>query len=128
MKSYIKLYGPPVLDAIQALEKLAIDTPEICIMDPLIEASLGDIGLSSYGGVIGSSEQTRVMDYFRDYKEISPERCQKILSKGIGSLGDYDFMFEWTTKPDDEQVRNLIKNIDDCLKPVGVRYTITTKQ
>ena len=128
MRSYIKLYGPPVLDAIQALEKLAIDTPEVCIMDPLIEASLADIGLTSVGGGIEPSVQTRVMNYFREYKEISPDRCLKILSKGIGGMGDYDFMFEWNTKPNDEQVRGLIKNIDDCLKPLGVRYTITTKQ
>ena len=127
MKSYIKLYGPPVLDAIQALEKLAIDTPEVCIMDPLIEASLADIGIESVGGVISTNVQTRVMDYFREYKEISPDRCKKILSKGIGKLGDYDFVFEWFITPNDSQVRDLIKNIDDTLKPIGVRYTITTK-
>ncbi|MBM3291323.1 hypothetical protein FJY84_01445 [Candidatus Bathyarchaeota archaeon] len=128
MKSYIKIYGPPVLDAIQALEKLAIDTPEVCIMDPLIETSLADIGITQVGSTYGPAVQERVMDYFRQYKEISPERCQKILSRGQGGIGEYDFVFEWHSKPNDEQVRNLIKNIDDTLKPIGVRYTITTKE
>jgi len=36
LRSYIKIYGPPVYDAIKALEKLAIDVPQACIMDPLI--------------------------------------------------------------------------------------------
>ena len=127
MKSYIKLYGPPVLDAIQALEKLAIDTPEVCILNPLIEASLADLGITQIGATLDTSIQNKIVDYFRQYKEISPERCQKILSKGLGKLGDYDFVFEWTSRPNDEQVRDLIKHIDETLKPLGVRYTITTK-
>ncbi len=40
MKSYIKIYGPPILEAIKALEKLAIDTPEVCIMDPIIHSQM----------------------------------------------------------------------------------------
>jgi hypothetical protein len=29
--SYVKLYSPPVLKAIKTLEKIAVDTPEVCI-------------------------------------------------------------------------------------------------
>ena len=39
MRSYIKVYGPPLLKAVKTLEKLAIDVPDVCIMDTLIEAT-----------------------------------------------------------------------------------------
>jgi hypothetical protein len=29
--SYVKLYVPPVMKAIKTLEKIAVDTPEVCI-------------------------------------------------------------------------------------------------
>ena len=37
MKSYIKIYGPPVLKAIKALETIAVDMPEVCIWNTIIE-------------------------------------------------------------------------------------------
>ena len=40
MKSYIRVYGPPVFKVIKALEKIAVDMPEIYIMNSLIEAFL----------------------------------------------------------------------------------------
>ena len=38
MKSYIKIWGPPLGKAIRTLEKIAIDMPQVCIMDTFIEA------------------------------------------------------------------------------------------
>ena len=32
MKSYIKIYGPPIVKAVKALETVAVDMPEVCIM------------------------------------------------------------------------------------------------
>jgi hypothetical protein len=40
MKSYVKIVGPPLLEAIKALEKMAIDMPEVCIMDTVIENTM----------------------------------------------------------------------------------------
>ncbi len=40
MKSYIRIYGPPLLKAIRALEKIAVNMPEVCIMDTMIESSM----------------------------------------------------------------------------------------
>jgi hypothetical protein len=37
MRSYIKIYGPPVYEAIRALEKIAFKMPEVSIMDTIIE-------------------------------------------------------------------------------------------
>ena len=37
MKSYVKILGPPLLDAIRALDKIAVDMKEVCVMNPLIQ-------------------------------------------------------------------------------------------
>ena len=115
--SYIKIYGPPVYDAIKELEKIAVDMPEVCIMDTLIDSTP-----SSY------SDSAHVRGYFLAIPmEVTVERCDKIISKSGEKLGDYDFFFEWFKKPIMEQINTLIKKIDKTLKPLGCSYTITTK-
>jgi hypothetical protein len=127
MKSYIKIYGPPMMKALKALEKLAIDFPEVCIMSSRIEAGLPgyvddvpatDIGLSSVSGI---------MSYFGGPETITEERCNSIISKSGESLGEYDFFYEWFQEPTMEQLTTLIEKIDEALAKVGVKYTITTK-
>ena len=136
MRNYIKMTNHPnKKTGIQALEKLAIDTPEVCIMDPLILPSLADLGLRSKGGEISGtptnetiSLNAKIVDYFRQYKEIDPKRCANILSKDTRQLGDYDFMFEWHIEPSEGEVQNLYENIKQVLVPLGIDYTITTKE
>jgi len=87
--SYITIYGPPVYDAIKALEKIAVDMPEVCIMDTIIDTA----PLSAYD----NHEYTS--NYFNSIPvEIKVERCNNIISKSGEKLGDYDFYFEWFTK------------------------------
>ena len=131
MISYVKLYGPPVYDAVKALEKMAIDMPEVCIMDTMIEATIPS---SSYGpdDRMGGTPlipggASGVYEYFRDLGEITMERCSKIISSSGEELGEYDFYFKWFTKPSMNQLEKLIKLIDETLAPLGVRYTITSK-
>ena len=50
-----------------------------------------------------------------------------IISKSGGSTGDYDFSFEWLIKSMTLQLLMLIDNIDEALKLVSLRYTVTTK-
>ena len=50
MRSYIKVYGPPILEAIKELEKLAIDMPEVCIMDCVIARDLSPQITRELGG------------------------------------------------------------------------------
>jgi hypothetical protein len=130
MKSYVKVYGPPLLKALKALEKTAVDMPEVCIMDTTIAAGLGapKMGMS----VMEMSEPTLdsmdgVMSFFGGENGISEERCGTIISKSGESLGEYDFYYEWFTKPTMKQVEDLIERIDTALAPLGVKYTITTK-
>jgi hypothetical protein len=117
MKSYIKIYGPPVLKAIKALETVAVDFPEVCIMDTIIAMS----------GPQFDTEET-ISDFFGGVGEITVERCSNIISKSGESLGEYDFFFEWFVKPSTEQLNELIEKIDAALKPLKCMYTITTKR
>jgi hypothetical protein len=43
-------------------------------------------------------------------------------------MGDFDFVFHWKKEPDEEQLRILIAKIDEALKDLGCRYTITTSE
>ncbi len=129
MRSYVKIYGPPVYDAIKMLEKLAIDVPSVCIMNPLIQQLYSDdVG----GGSPESGPTTstaKAMEYFVPLKKnIGPERCGKIISKSGEKLGEYDFFFEWFREPGIDELNDLIKMIDKALKPLGCMYTITSKK
>jgi hypothetical protein len=115
MKSYIKIFGPPVLKSLKELQKLSIDMPEVCIMDTII----------TQGTPFDTMEGT--MSYFTTLGEISYKRCESIISKSGESLGDYDFYFEWFTEPSTDQLSSLMEQIDIALTPLGCKYTITTK-
>ena len=118
--SFIKIYGPPVYDAIKELEKIAVTMPEVCIMNTLLDYS------PNIGRSFGDSEFTS--NYFEAIPvEIEVERCNTIISRSGQKLGEYDFFFEWFTKPTFDQINQLLKKIDETLKPLGCKYTITTK-
>jgi hypothetical protein len=123
MKSYIKLYGPPILKSLKALEKIAVDMPEVCIMDMPIE-----IGLNypvTGASPLSFSHSDGVLGYFGG--GISEERCSSIISKSGESVGEYDFYFEWFKQPTMDEVIMLIEKIDDALIKTGVNYTLSTK-
>ena len=119
MISYVKLYGPPIYDAIKELEKIAVGMPEVCIMSTTYVA----------GMVPNIADTETAYRYFMDtgVSEITEKRCSTIISKSSERLGEYDFFFEWFRKPTMEELNGLIKRIDEALKPLGTRYTITTK-
>jgi hypothetical protein len=129
MKSYVKIYGPPLLKALKALEKVAIDMPEVCIMDTTIQAAVGapEIPGASFGAADISFDTPEGVMTFFGIDDIPEERCDTIISKSGETLGEYDFFFEWFTKPNMAQVEDLIKRIDEVLEPLGVKYTLTTK-
>jgi len=114
MITYVKIIGPPLLKALKALEKIAVDQPEVCIMDTLL-----------------TYEPNRGMDdtmaYFGSFAPISEERCGTIISKsGIG-LGEYDFYYEWFKEPSNQEFVDFIEKIDEALQPIGVNYSLTSK-
>ena len=115
--SYIKIHGPPVLKSIKALEKIAIDMPEVCIM----HTALIDYA-PSFDDPQFASNYFSGMTY-----PIEIERCDTIISKSGEKLGEYDFFFEWFKDPTMDELHNLIEKIDEALAPIGSRYTITSK-
>ena len=115
MKSYIKIFGPPVLKSLRALEVLAVDTPEVCIMDTIMAQGLPTLGQTG-----------EVMEFFSHAGGITVERCDNIISKSGGELGEHDFYFEWFVSPTQDQINDLIQKVDDALSPLGAKYTITT--
>jgi hypothetical protein len=116
LKSYIKIYGPPHLKAIRALEEIAVGLPETCIMDHAILTDVPQSLAEDIGG------------WFNSRGVVVPvERCESIISKSGESLGEYDFFFEWYSKPKREQIDDLIERIDEAMTKIGCMYTITTE-
>ena len=135
MISSIKIFGPPILKAIRALELIAVSMPEIQTKDTIIVEGLPktmsrDVGISQThragSGSLGLYPGGGVRRHFTSHDQaISVERTKSIVSDAGESIGDYDF-FEWVQKPTIEQVYDLIERIDVALAPLGCWYRITT--
>ncbi|MBQ03219.1 hypothetical protein CL673_00690 [Candidatus Bathyarchaeota archaeon] len=128
MKSYIKIFGPPVLEAIRELEKIAVGLPQVRIWDTVFARGIPK-NLSRDVG--GQHFQNNRLDWIGSYFEkqgvsISRERIKNIVSSSGSSIGNYDFFFEWLEGPTFENLTMLIEKIDNALAPLGCRYTITT--
>lgn len=136
MRSYIKIYGPPILEAIKALEEIAIPIEEVCIMDTIWESGGADVatdigvpaGLEEASPGLGFSASAVEQYFVQNFGSISKSRCENIISKSGQSVGEYDFYYEWVSEPSQTRLTDLIQKIDDALKPLGCRYTITTKE
>jgi hypothetical protein len=128
MKSYIKILGPPLLKSIKELEKMAIDMPEVCIMDWAISSEISPSLAKDLGGYSDESNDLVGEYFFRGTRTRIPvERCNTIISRSGVNLGEYDFYFEWLKKPSVKQVEDFIERIDEILAPLGVMYAISTK-
>lgn len=120
-RSFVKLFGPPILKAIRELEKIAVGMPEICIMDTII-ANTPDY--MQY-----SKDPDFTAQYFENIPiSIEVERCDTIISKSGETLGEYDFFFERFANPTMDQLNQLIEKIAKVLTPIGCKYTVTTKK
>ena len=126
-KSYIKIYGPPILKSLKALEKVAAEMSKKTTMryysvlvPQLPFYSSGDLGSYDYvrreyvGGILADIDMTE-------------QEKVKLVSRAGDTLGEYDFFFEWEKEPSKQQVEELISMIDEALADCGCRYTIVTK-
>jgi hypothetical protein len=119
MRSYIKIYGPPIYKAIRALEKIAFDFPDVTIMDTIIEYGFPDQVIDEDG----------IISYFNfQGLDVTSKRKMKIISKSGARTGDSDFYYEWGVYPTMDQLNTLIMKIDEALTPLGCKYTITTRR
>jgi hypothetical protein len=129
-RSYIKIYGPPLLKAIRALEKVAVEFSQKTtirvydILTPTPMAPYIDIGTRQL-------RERQLPDEYRDFLlpevEMPVEEKVKLISRASDTLGDHDFFFEWGKEPTKQEVVDLIEKIDEALADCGCRYTITTK-
>jgi hypothetical protein len=102
LKTCIKLYGPSIDRAIDALDELIKEMRRgyqlgrrvshiVSVVDPSIDLLTG--------------------------RPISGAQ-----------LGDYDYCIEWLTHPNPEHIKILARGIDDALWYTGCEYTLTTKE
>ena len=103
MKSYIKLYGPSLDRGLEALDDMVKNLGK--------GYPLGDEILQILS----------IVDPSLDLK------TNLLVSDGAELLGDFDYVIEWKQVPSKEQVRSLMRKIDDSILYSGCRYTITTK-
>ncbi len=137
MISYVKIFGPPVLKAVRALELIAVSMPEVQMIDTIIVQGLPDTISRDVGasptqraghGSLGLYPGGTVRRYSSSHDIAVPvERTMSIVSNAGERLGDYDFFFEWIQEPTMEQLFDLIERIDAALAPLGCWYRITTK-
>jgi len=52
---------------------------------------------------------------------------EKIISDASMTLGEHDFVFEWTSKPSMKKIEDLIEKLDESLTGLGVHYSLTTE-
>ncbi len=117
MKSYVKVYGPPLLRALDELQKVADEMPNIPFYYHYV---LGRIP-------VGKSTVAPISQEWLGIGEKYTAKYKTAVSKSGHTLGNYDFFFEWEKDPDYEQMCDLIDKIDKALTPLGCKYTITTK-
>ena len=119
--SFIRIYGPPILKAIKALEAVAVEMSKAVA----VRFSHKCVPYPRYMG----SETRDWEQYLKNMRKTYVDCYEpvRIISRSEEMLGDYDFFFEWSEEPNLEQVENLIEKIDETLGSLGCHYTITTK-
>ena len=119
-KTYVRIFGPPLLKAIKALEELAVDmskTTEVKFSHKCVP----------YPSRL-QSDRRDWDSYLKNMRKMYVDcyEPQKIISDASMILGDNDFVFEWTDKPSMKKIKNLIERIDDKLSDLGCYYTLNT--
>ena len=120
-KTYVRIFGPPLLKAIKDLEELAVDmskTTEVKFSHKCVP----------YPTRL-QSDRRDWDSYLKNMRKMYVDcyEPQKIISDASMTLGEYDFMFEWTEKPSMKKILGLIEKIDGALGELGVHYSLTTE-
>ncbi len=102
IKSYVKLYGPSLDRGIDAMDGLLSDFKKRFRSGKMVSAIISFVDPS--------------IDF----------STGKLIRDGMETLGRYDYVIEWIEPPSIEQVRDLIRHIDQALEQTGCKYTITT--
>jgi len=119
--SYVKIYGPPMLKAIKALEAVAVDLSKVT-----------EVKFSHKCLPYPTRNQPNTRDfeqYIKNMQRIYVDCYEpvKLISDSRQMLGEYDFLFEWAEKPTMAKIENLVEKIDEALKDLRCHYTLMTK-
>ncbi|MGD2200777.1 MAG: hypothetical protein PVJ38_03975 [Candidatus Bathyarchaeota archaeon] len=120
-RSYVRIYGPPHMEAIKALEAVAVELSKStqvkfshkCLPYP----SINQPTTNDWNAYLKNMSNM----YVDCYEPL------KIISEAHTMLGEYDFFYEWVKDPTMKQVRDLMEKIDEALDGLGCYYTLTTK-
>ena len=119
--SYVKIYGPPMLKAIKALEAVAVDLSKVT-----------EVKFNHKCLPYPTRNQSNTRDfeqYIKNMQKIYVDCYEpiKLISDSHQMLGEYDFLFEWAEKPTMAKIEDLVEKIDEALKDLGCHYTLMTK-
>ncbi len=120
-RSYVKIYGPPVMKAIKALEGVAVEMSKAT-----------DVKFSHKCLPYPDRYQSNTKDwnqYLNNMERMYVDCYEpvKLISESHQLLGEYDFFYEWTEEPKMAQIEELLEKIDGALEGLGCSYTLTTK-
>jgi hypothetical protein len=120
MRSYIKIIGPPIFEAILALQRIAKEMPYVTKRDVFIETKQPDF--TDLDASRDFFMNTHLQDYpIHRYDQVN------IIKKAEAVMGDYDFIFEWVRKPTVNDMIELVKRIDEEFSCLGCQYMIRAK-
>ena len=120
-KTYVRIYGPPLMKAIKVLEGVAVEM-----------SKAWEVKFSHKCVPYPTRMQSNRRDWDSYLKNLSKTYTdcyepEKIISDASMTLGEHDFVFEWTSKPSMKKLQDLIEKIDEALAGLGVHYTLTTE-
>ena len=120
LRSYIKIIGPPIHEALLGLKRIAEEMPEVTHREVFVETKQPDF-----------TDMEVTQDFYsnihlQDYPVYREERGRIIKKSGV-LVGEYDFYFEWIRKPGTEDLMELIKRIDAEFTRLGCQYIMTTR-
>jgi hypothetical protein len=122
LKTYVKIYGPPLMKALGELQKIAGKMPKITHYHFLVGYAGGPFPTA--GGIEGLSADAGLPPGATS----SPEKVtHSVISKSGHALGEYDFFFEWKEDPSWDEMCDLISKIDKAFTKLRCKYTLTTK-
>lgn len=121
-RTYVRIFGPPLLKAIKVLEGVAVDMSKAT-----------EVKFSHKCVPYPTRSQSDKRDWESYLKNLQNtyKDCyepQKMISDASMTLGEYDFVFEWAEKkPSMKKVQGLIEKIDGALGELGVYYSLVTE-
>ncbi len=137
MKTYVRVFGPPLGDALDALQGIAAEIPKVSHYHmlsgyegappyPISQIPTVEIGTSLREPRI-QPPPTPTPANLPSEGLPATKATHPAISKSGYTLGEYDFFFEWSETPSWQQMHDLIAKIDKAFTKLGCKYTLTTK-